>query len=431
MSKQPSRKGKKAWRKNVDISDVQSGLEQLREEITQGGVIKEKSDEALFAVDLGGDEGIARRVAKELKPLKSDQILAQRSAIPAVSSKKRAPESATTDGVLEQRKRRKDGVSTAQLQRLRAIAYGGASSAPTGVLTHNTKKSVPDYDPWGDDAEDRFKPKLLKELEKLEFVDKPLPILPPKTLKHKPIALAAIGSVPAVRQPHAGISYNPDYDAWDTLIKEEGAKEVEVEKKRLAVEAEAARIAALAEESEKDMLDEDEDESSDEEDEDEDADSDEENKKPVQPQRKTQAQRNKEAKQKKLEQEREEKKKLKQQERELMLVKKYAKDIKKQERERQAALAAKAALPEDDEKNPQIMLKKKLGKIGLPRAPLELQLPDELADSLRTLKPEGNVLSDRFRSLRERGLVEGRTPIIYAKKAKKQTTEKWSYKDFK
>jgi nucleolar protein 53 len=229
-------------------------------------------------------------------------------------------------------------------------------------LAHNTKKSVPDYDPWGDDAEDRFKPKLLKELEKLEFVDKPLPILPPKTLKHKPIALAAIGSVPAVRQPHAGISYNPDYDAWDTLVKEEGAKEVEVEKKRLAVEAEAARIAALAEEPEKDMLDEDEDESSDEEE--EDADSDEENKKPVQPQRKTQAQRNKEEKQKKQEKEREEKKKLKQQERELMLVKKYSKDIKKQERERQAALAAKAAVPEDDEKNPQIMLKKKLGKIG-------------------------------------------------------------------
>jgi nucleolar protein 53 len=34
--KQPSRKGKKAWRKNVDITDVQSGLERLREEIIQG-----------------------------------------------------------------------------------------------------------------------------------------------------------------------------------------------------------------------------------------------------------------------------------------------------------------------------------------------------------------------------------------------------------
>ena len=34
--KQPSRKGKKAWRKNVDISEVQQGLENLREEIIQG-----------------------------------------------------------------------------------------------------------------------------------------------------------------------------------------------------------------------------------------------------------------------------------------------------------------------------------------------------------------------------------------------------------
>ena len=36
--KQPSRKGKKAWRKNVDVSDIQTGLENLRQEIIQGSV---------------------------------------------------------------------------------------------------------------------------------------------------------------------------------------------------------------------------------------------------------------------------------------------------------------------------------------------------------------------------------------------------------
>ncbi|EZF28141.1 hypothetical protein H101_08178, partial [Trichophyton interdigitale H6] len=30
--KQPSRKGKKAWRKNVDVTEVQEGLDQVREE---------------------------------------------------------------------------------------------------------------------------------------------------------------------------------------------------------------------------------------------------------------------------------------------------------------------------------------------------------------------------------------------------------------
>jgi nucleolar protein 53 len=33
---QKSRKGKKAWRKNVDITQLQDGLEQAREEIIQG-----------------------------------------------------------------------------------------------------------------------------------------------------------------------------------------------------------------------------------------------------------------------------------------------------------------------------------------------------------------------------------------------------------
>jgi nucleolar protein 53 len=35
--KQPSRKGKKAWRKNVDITEVQDGLEEVREEVIKHG----------------------------------------------------------------------------------------------------------------------------------------------------------------------------------------------------------------------------------------------------------------------------------------------------------------------------------------------------------------------------------------------------------
>jgi nucleolar protein 53 len=34
--KQPSRKGKKAWRKNVDVTEIQDGLEIVRDEITKG-----------------------------------------------------------------------------------------------------------------------------------------------------------------------------------------------------------------------------------------------------------------------------------------------------------------------------------------------------------------------------------------------------------
>lgn len=34
--KQPSRKGKKSWRKHVDVSEIERGLEQLNEEIIKG-----------------------------------------------------------------------------------------------------------------------------------------------------------------------------------------------------------------------------------------------------------------------------------------------------------------------------------------------------------------------------------------------------------
>jgi nucleolar protein 53 len=36
--KQPSRKGKKAWRKNVDVTQIQSGLEDVRDQIIHGYV---------------------------------------------------------------------------------------------------------------------------------------------------------------------------------------------------------------------------------------------------------------------------------------------------------------------------------------------------------------------------------------------------------
>lgn len=66
----------------------------------------------------------------------------------------------------------------------------------------------------------------------------------------------------------------------------------------------------------------------------------------------------------------------------------------------------------------------------IPEAPLEVVLPDELRDSLRLLKPEGNLLKDRFRNMMLQGKVEARRQIPYAKQKKYTVSEKWSYKDW-
>ncbi|CAG8750372.1 13962_t:CDS:2, partial [Funneliformis caledonium] len=53
---QSSRKGKKAWRKNVNITDLEKTLEGIRaEERTFGRRIYDLPDEKIFTIDTTGD----------------------------------------------------------------------------------------------------------------------------------------------------------------------------------------------------------------------------------------------------------------------------------------------------------------------------------------------------------------------------------------
>src|SRR5690349_7381967 len=50
---------------------------------------------------------------------------------------------------------------------------------------------------------------------------------------------------------------------------------------------------------------------------------------------------------------------------------------------------------------------------SIPKERIHVQLQDELADSLRQLKPEGSLMKDRFQSFVERNLIEPRVPVAY------------------
>ena len=233
--KQPSRKGKRAWRKNVDVSEIQEGLDNVREEVIKGGIIAEKASEALFTFDTTGSVAIQRTYNKIHKPLKSDQILAQRSAVPAVDSRKR---SGVTDGVVEssRKRRRGNGVSHKEYERLKVIAYGG-ETVPKDIINAD---GTPAYDPWEvvvDQQDPRF-----------SYLEKPKRVKAPRTMKEAPISLVAgARPEPAVKKPNAGISYNPSFQDWDQLMTEEGAKEVVAEKKRLMeAEEERERLEKIA-----------------------------------------------------------------------------------------------------------------------------------------------------------------------------------------
>ncbi|KAK5628044.1 hypothetical protein RRF57_003760 [Xylaria bambusicola] len=417
---QPSRKGKKAWRKNVDITEVTKGLDELNEEIIRGGVVAERPSDELFTLDTVGDASIPKKFPRHAsKPLKADEIIAARnSAVPAVSIRKR-PGEKTTDGLILAKRSRREYVTVKELSRLRKVADGH----------HESTVEINDasYDPWAVALE----PRKLDALGDRRDNKKKAP----KSFAQKSISLLANGkAMPAIPKPAGGHSYNPrfeDYEAWYT---NECNKAVEAEKKRLAAEEAdrikvkaAARSAAEAEAAEaRAELSEWEEDS-----EWEGFQSEgEELRQTVKKQkRKTKADRNRIQRRKDEERRLKHEAKTKLRKEQLERIKQITQEVA----ERNQALALDKAEEASDNSmasNDGILRRKQLGKLKLPEKDLELVLPDELQDSLRLLKPEGNLLKDRYRSLLVRGKIESRRRIPFKKQAKKTITEKWSYKDF-
>lgn len=314
------------------------------------GVVAEKTSEELFTLDIGGSEEIKQKHGlKKSKPLRSDQILAQRSAIPGVDSRKR-PNSQVTDGIVEpnSKRNRSDWVTHAEWLRLKKLAKAGEVEikGTDGLTT---------YDPWADAAPAPTK-------DKLGYLPKPQPKVAPSTLKLAPLSLAANGkSIPAVPNPDAGTSYNPSFEDWDRLLVKEGEREVEAEKQRLADEKadeeRLARIAVAQAEGADDMAAHSDDESAWEgfESEYEGAET-----KTKRPERKNQVQRNKIKRRKEAERKEKADAKMKKRDQQAAEIKAIAKVVEEKERAKQQLLSLEDSSEEGDA---ELLRKKSFGRL--------------------------------------------------------------------
>ena len=313
----------------------------------------EKPSSELFIFDTAGSKDIEAEVRKRHKPLKVDEILAQRSAVPAVSSKKRP--SALGDGIVRP-KPKKARVSAKDYDKLRAIAYGGDQVKKDIIQIGDAAT----HDPWAMTE--------APQDPKFSFLDKKKPVREPETLKNAPISLAANGKpIPALRKPEAGKSYNPTAGDWSDLIEREGKKEVEAELKRRKEAQEDAerqvRIVAAAAEAEA----EDDNAESAWESEWEGIESEVEggalNKK--RPERKTPSQRNKINRRKEAERKAKHDAKLKARDQQLQQIKKLRKEVEAKEKAEAAAQAL--AVVNDDtssDEGEEVLRKKRFGKAG-------------------------------------------------------------------
>lgn len=331
---------------------------------------------------------------------------------------RKRPGDKASDGIIPTKRARREYVTVKELSRLRKVADGHHES--TVEITDAS------YDPWTIVPE----PTTLDVVKDTRDEKKK----PPKSLPQKPISLLANGkTIPAVPKPAGGYSYNPKFEDYEARYTEECSKALESEKKRIGeeeaerVKAEAAaRSAAEAEaaEARAELSEWDED-------------SEwegfqsggEELRQTVKKQkRKTKADRNRIQRRKDEERRLKHEAKTKLRKGQLEQIKQIAREVA--ERDQALALARAEESDSSMASNDEVLRRKQLGKLKLPEKDLEMVLPDELQDSLRLLKPEGNLLKDRYRSLLVRGRMESRRKIPFKKQARTTVTEKWSYKDF-
>ena len=399
--------------------------------IPHSGIVAEKPSSSLFVTDITGSDNIRQAYRKKRKPLKSDEILSQRTAVPAISTHKRSVHSKTTEGVLEPRSKRikSNYVPPMECERLRMHAYDDSftKEAFDAAIT-------PLEDPWAEP----FTQKTDTPDLPASFLKKSKPIRAPDTLLHPPVSLLASSrSLPSVPKPKPAHSYNPVFEDWDALLRLEGEKEMAIERTRLSSEAAKdlaqKRTSAAASEPEWDPLLEEESAWEGFESEFEGI-AEPDGVKEKRPERKTKAERNKIKRRKEEAMKRKHGAHMMRRDKDAARAKEIsseitAKDAKRKAQDKEIEVDPESLLgPRGDDT--ELRRRSRLGKHALPPQHLELVLPDELQDSLRLLKPEGNLLRERFRNMQVRGHIEVRRPVKQIKKSKRTVAEKWSYKDF-
>ncbi|XP_056139499.1 ribosome biogenesis protein NOP53 isoform X2 [Lampris incognitus] len=423
--KRVNKNKKKNWNKYSEIRDVEDFLDDVRfQERTSGGLLSDKSDGSLFFVDAGGQKKPAqqateppaegkKRKGKASRPLRIDLILQNDSLIPPPK-----------DILAHQQPNSK---------KLRRIAQKAEQLAAKGVVPRNqrrllnrcsapriTRKAAAEannnperefYNIWGEETTQTDDSWYLEQTGKKR-------VKRPEKMNEKPSVL------PAVEVIAPGGSYNPDFLSHQALLLE--AHEVEVKKqkeedklqRKLAFNREdTATEETVFQEQVEGLLEEEEGEEPNKEEDDI----------PVGAtalvEKKTEKQRKREKAEKIKEQKRLSQRQQTGQRQQLFQLRSIKSSIKLiEERTRQRQKQRKA------KQEAQKALPRRLGRLKFQPQDLEVQLSDELAGSLRRLKPEGSILKDRFKSLQKRNLIEPRERAKFKRKYKLHYVEKRAFK---
>ncbi|XP_067874933.1 ribosome biogenesis protein NOP53 [Heterodontus francisci] len=413
---------KKNWSKHSDVTEVEAFLEDVRlQERTVGGLVCEKTDDSLFFVDTGDEKKDLIQNKGKLKPLRIDLILQS-------DSKVAAPKDILAHQIPNSRKLRRKAEREKRfgiVPRKQRLLY--ARLQKPVVKTKPIPNNNPDrdfYNLWSNTSP------LDKELEGKDtwFLEqtKKKRIKRPQKLNQKPSQVSAIEVIAP------GGSYNPTFESHQALLRE--AHEVEV--KKLRTEEKINRQVAFPSPDElpteetvfqelcQGLL--------------VDSDGEEQGERPkpdveaeggpvwnaVSCEKKTEKERKKEKRIKKLEHRLKEQKEARQKQQDLFRLR----SIKGEVKELELKLAEKK-VKRAEKRKAEANKPRRLGRLKYEDPDLEVKLSDELAGTLRALKPEGSILADRFKSLQKRNLIEPRLRAKFKRKHKLKYVEKRAFRE--
>ncbi|KAJ1656097.1 hypothetical protein IWQ61_004266 [Dispira simplex] len=224
ISDHGSRKGKKAWRKNIDVNDVQEALHDLRaEEELGGGKLETRENEKLFTIDTDGDVRVQKKL-KGVKHLQVSQVQALRVKAQQEGSTGKYVRSDTLSEQVNKKSRKTLGTlsTEAAINRMaRQMTQGKPVSARAlrahGQLKAKSKRQV--YSMWGtpDTPTPAQEAPLVKVPQgvELEFIKETLP----KAIR-MPSSIGKGYDVPALLPAHPGASYQPRESDHTALVEE-------------------------------------------------------------------------------------------------------------------------------------------------------------------------------------------------------------------
>jgi len=433
-----SKKGKKSWRKNVDMKAVDAALEEARFEERVGGSFAERADDKLFRIEEapGVEEKRDRKKPRKLR------CFANLEGLPGVPDPKplrnrtKLPEERENPIVkaMKEKKVKAGNVGKKNAERIASRKRHLEEKEANKEEKKTRRRTNFDFDIWADEEDD-------SKLPSKEWVEKEALIHTLKgKSKHTPKASAkrnfSTGSLlPAVEVPHAGASYNPSAEEHQELLLKATMVELAKEREAGRIERQTTAMfptrgqAPTAQDRVKEMSEgivelnnvadhpEEEEEEEGNEEEENTAEDGEVDQKIVKPKTRKQKRDRRgrmfeEQKEKRL-------KEAKIREMEVMRVKSLKKELSKEDQRTQ----------ENQERREKQRVEKMSGPIQLSNykyepQELELKLSDELTGNLRNLSPEGSLLEDRFKSMQRRNMIEVRVKQKTVRTLKRKKIEK-------